>query len=335
MAYAYHSLVPLLGIAVAGLTLVGAIAVGPYGRRGVRLLLATVSFAAVLGVAFWFLSYVDLVEQRRSIETRLFELRGQALSAGSPLACLERTGDAVEAGCAHTLFAAPETLAAAKLYTAARLDLLVAATRYPGPRTPQFDEAVATMKRALQDDPFGLTAHSLTLRESCTVERCDVIASLPDPARVLENIHRKTFDANVASYGGAWRTQARSAAPRVPASPVTPAASVAAPVALLGPADAEGSRTPIPDKYTLPSAASIPPVSIMNDEPPERPNAAPVKDRAANPPPRPVAAAPVTEQTLAPQPATVPTEPAAPDKPAPARRDKGRTAAPLSIVPTR
>jgi hypothetical protein len=103
---------------------------------------------------------------------------------------------------------------------------------------------------------------------------------------------------------------------------------------LIAPTDTEGSRAPIPDKYTLPSAASIPPVSIMSDEPPERPNSAPAKDRSAAPPPRPVAAAPVTEQTLAPQPATPPVEPGAPDKQAP-RRDKGRPAAPLSIVPTR
>ena len=325
MEYAYHSLVPLLGIAIAGLTLFGAIAIGPYGQRSMRLLLATVSFAAVLGVAFWFITYLDVVEQRRSIETRLSELRGQALSAGSPLACLERTGDLVEAGCAQTLFATPETLAAAKLYTAARLDLLVAATRYYGPRTPQFDDAIAAMKRSLQHDPFGLTAHSLMLRESCSPERCDLAGSFPDSARVLDNIRQKTFDTNVASYGGAWRTQAMSPAPRAPST------QVAAPVALVAPTDTEGSRTPIPDKYTLPSASSIPPVSIMNDEPAERPT----KERAASPPPRPVAAAPSpsSDPAPAPQASTPPAEPAATEKQAP-RRDKGRTAAPLSIVPT-
>ena len=37
LEYSYHSLILLVGFAVAGLALVGAIAVGPYGRRGVRI----------------------------------------------------------------------------------------------------------------------------------------------------------------------------------------------------------------------------------------------------------------------------------------------------------
>ena len=178
MEYSYHSLILLVGFAVAGLALFGAIAVGPYGRRGVRSTLALLSFAAFVGSAFWLLTYLGLIDQRRAIEARLAELRAQALSPGSTLACLERTGEIVETACAQTLFAAPETLAAANAYTAARLDCVIAAARYTGPRTQQFGDTVAALQRSLQQDPFGLTANMLVRREGCTAERCDAIAAV-------------------------------------------------------------------------------------------------------------------------------------------------------------
>jgi len=294
--------------------LFGAIAVGPYGRRGVRVTLALVSFSAFLGSAFWLMTYLGLLDQRRAIETRLTELRAQALGSGSTLACLERTGDTIETACAQTLFAAPETLAAANVYTAARLDLLIAAARYSGPRTPQFDDAVAALQRSLQQDPFGLTANILVRREGCTAERCDAIAVFRDPARVRDNIRQKTFDANVARHAASWRA--------APAPGATAAPAIA-------PTGGE-TRAPIPDRYTLPSSASIPPVSIMSDEPARPPPAPPAaRDRPAAPP-----TAAATEQPSAPVPAAA--QPAAPPPAAPRkqqRRETKRPSGPLSIAP--
>lgn len=280
----------------------------------------TISFAAFLGSAFWLTIYLGLIEQRRSIETRLSELRGQALSAGSPLACLERTGDVVETACAQTLFSAPETLAAANFYTAARLDLLTAAARYPGPRTPQFDGAIDALKISLQQDPFGLTANVLMLRNGCSAERCDDIAIFHDSVRLWSNIRQRAFDANVARHAGRWR--APSAALPGPAS-ATP--SIAHP--------GSETRAPIPEKYTLPSAASIPPVSIMNDEPAERPDSAPAPARdRPNSTRQPVTASPREEQV--PAPAALPSMPSpASEKQVPPRREKMRPNAPLAISP--
>ena len=266
MEYSHHSLIVLVGFAVAGLALFGAIAVGPYGRRGVRPALALVSFAAFVGSAFWLFTYLGMIDQRRAIEARLAELRAQALSPGSALACLERTGAIVETACAQTLFAAPETLAAANAYTAARLDAVTAAVRFTGPRTQQFGDTVQAPQRSLQQDPFGLTANVLVQR-GCTAQSCDAIAVFYEPARVWDNIRQKTFEANVARYAAGWRAPG-TAAPNA---------------ALTAPTGGE-TRAPIPDKYTLPSASSIPPVSIMNDEP-LRPAAPPAlaKDRAGKP----------------------------------------------------
>jgi hypothetical protein len=300
LEYSQHSLILLLGLAVAGLTLVGAIAVGPYARRGLRPVLALTSFAAFLASGFWLVSYLNLLEQRRAIETRLGELRAQALAAGSTLACLERTGEAVDSACVQILFAAPETLAAANVYTAARFDLLTAAARFTGPRTGQFDDSIAALRRSLQQDPLGLTANLLVVREKCTAERCGALALFDAPARVRENIRQKTFDGHVARHAASWRTPAA-------ATPAGPGA--------IAPTGAE-TRAPIPDKYTLPSAASIPPVSIMNEEPENRRAA---KDRPPSPP-----AATATDQPATPT----------PQKQAPPRRESSRPSAPLSLSPT-
>ena len=314
MGFSYHSVILLLGIAVAGLSLFGAIAVGPYGRRGTRVMLAAISFVALLGTAFWFTIYLGYIEQRRSIETRLSELRSQALGAGSSLACLERTGDALETACAQALFATPETIAAASVYTAARLDLMVQSTRYAGPRTPQFDDIIDALGVSLQQDPFGLTANILVQRKGCTAERCDDVAIFQNPERLRSNIRQKAFDANMARHSVNWRVPAPA-----PTSAVTTTTTV--------PAGTE-TRAPIPEKYSLPSAASIPPVSIMNDEPADRPEA---RDRA---PRQPAAAPPRDEQVQAP--AALPSAPTpTPERPAPARREKARPNAPLSISPTR
>ena len=309
LEYSHHILILLAGFAVGVLALIGAIAVGPYGRRGVRPVLTVVSLAAFAGSGFWLFTYLGMIDQRRAIEARLAELRAQALSPGSAFACLERTSSVVETACAQTLFAAPETLAAANAYTAARLDAVSAAVQFSGPRTPQFGDTIAAMQQSLQQDPFGLTANVLTQR-GCTAQSCRAIAVLSDPTRVWDNIRQKTFEANLARYAAGWRAPgAAAAAPTLPTGGET--------------------RAPIPDKYTLPSAASIPPVSIMNDEPlrPAPPPAA-AKDRPASPP----AAQAEAEPAPASAPAALPRakQPAAPKQ---QRRDTRRTNAPLSIAP--
>jgi hypothetical protein len=327
----YHPLFLLFGVALAGLTLFGAIAIGPYGRRGLRLTLGLMSFAAVLGSALWIITYLAFIDQRRSIEMRLSELRAQALGAGSVLACLERAGDLLDTACGQTLFAAPETLAAANFYTATRLDVFQSAARYSGPRTPQFDDAVGALERSLQQDPLGLTANALVLREGCTAERCDAIALFRDPSRMLSNIRQKTFDANVVRYASGWRAPLPAAA-----SPVS-ALTTAVPAPPAGGPGGIEARAPIPDKYTLPSADSIPRVSIMNDEPPDRSASAATqaKDRSKSTVHQPVASAPVTEPSPAsPQSTPAASPPAGLERLPSIRRERTRPNSPLSITPT-
>jgi hypothetical protein len=261
----YHLLILIAGFAVAALALVVALAVGPYGRRGVRFTFGFIALVAFVGSAAWLAVYLGMVEQRRAIEERIAALRTQAMASG-PLACLERGAEALQASCAQSLFASPGAISSAGIYTASRLDAMKAARHYSGPRTPQFDDVVVALERSLQEDPFGLAADILVRREGCTAQRCEALSLFADPARLADNIRNKTFDANVARYTAAW------SAPQ-------PAAPAAAPVITPGGL----TRAPISDKYELPSAASIPPVSIMNDEPP-RPAAPAPSEQAETPP---------------------------------------------------
>jgi|tagenome__1003787_1003787.scaffolds.fasta_scaffold20869799_1 hypothetical protein len=316
LEFSPHLLILLGGFAIALLSLFGVFAVGPYGRRGVRFMLGLVALAAFAGSVGYLVLYLGMIDQRRALETRIAELRAQAMTAG-PLACLERTDDAVQAACAQSLFASPGSISAARVYTTARLDLLTAAHRYSGPRTPQFEELVAALQHSLQEDPFGLTADSLMRRESCTEQRCPSLALFADTARLSANIRDKTFDANVARYTAAWT------APPPAAPPAAPSASASAPVPKISPSGE--TRAPIPDKYELPSSASIPPVSIMTDEPPQRAAPPPAaKDRPAAPP----------QEAAAPAAATPPVQAETPPRPRPQKQaPRKKDNAPLSIAP--
>jgi hypothetical protein len=312
----YHLLILIAGLAVAALALVVALAVGPYGRRGVRFTFGFIALVAFVGSAAWLAVYLGMVEQRRAIEERIAALRAQAMASG-PLACLERGAEALQASCAQSLFASPGAISSAGIYTASRLDAMKAARHYSGPRTPQFDDVVVALERSLQEDPFGLAADILVRREGCTAQRCEALSLFADPARLADNIRNKTFDANVARYASAWSAPQPAAGPSVsaPASTITPSGL---------------TRAPIPDRYELPSAASIPPVSIMTDEPPQRATPAPAaKDRPAAPAQE--AAAPAAETAAPPVPAEMP--PAAQKKSAPRR--PAQQNAPLSIAPPR
>lgn len=320
MEFSNHILLLVGGVAVAGLAAFGAIAVGPYGRRGVRLTLVFLSFVALLGSALWLVAYFGWIEQRHAIEARLSELRAQALSASSTLACLEGAGGTVETACEHAVFATPESLAAADLYTTTRVDLLASAARYSGPRTPQFDEAVSALQRSLEQDPFGLTANTLVRRTGCTAARCDALAMFADQTRVRENVRQKTYEAIVGRHSANWRASA----------PVAAAPAPSAPALVTAPSGTETRGAPIPDKYTLPSSASIPPISIMQDEPERRPSApANAKEQQGGPPP-PAQSEPAASAPAALSPAVPP--PARQKQPA-ARRETTRPGAPLAINP--
>jgi hypothetical protein len=246
-------------------------------------------FAAVIGslvrLAFLLLAAViawkylpalidrDRTEERRVLDQRLNELTARVLAPNSVLGCLEPgLGDAVDNACEKELFAGPDTVGAATALVAARWSLLTSALDYAR-RNPNYDANLDGLRRTLQADRYGFLAQVLATREGCTAAKCEGLEKLADPSRVRANLNERTFEGLVARNAVAWANRPKG-------GPVA---------AVPGTAPASG--------VNFPSAASIPPVSIMNSEPgAAAPAAAPTPPRRAAPPPpravRPAAAQP-------------------------------------------
>jgi hypothetical protein len=142
---------------------------------------------------------------------------------------------------------------------AARLTLLSDGLAFARHSDPDFAVSLAGLRRAIELDRFGIAAHVLAVRDGCTAERCDAFALLDDANVIKSNLKAQVFDQYVSRYAANWNKNAATA----PVADRLPGAM--APVAILPEAPAKAS---VPDKYDLPSSASIPPVSIMNPEPP-------------------------------------------------------------------
>jgi hypothetical protein len=216
-----------------------------------RLALATAVLLIAGSFAFDRWTEHERAAERRALDARMVELMTRATAPGSALACLDAlAGDAVEIACENALFASPEAVAAAVSYVAAQLTLL-SAGRDLASRTE--GQALAQLRRAAAIDRFGIVAHILATRDGCTAAQCSAFGLLDDASRVGVNIAEGTFDAHVKRHAAAWPSDAGRA--------------VAAASAGNGPSPAAVAGGRSPNNLFFPSAASIPPVSIMNSEP--------------------------------------------------------------------
>ena len=200
---------------------------------------------------------------RRALMQRHADLTTGAVAPGSMLSCLDAgAGDTVDTACEARVFADPQSAAAAVAYVGARLALLSEAAE----TQPSALKAMAATRRALELDRFGIAAYVLSARDGCTAESCATFALFSDTTAIKSNMKAQAYDQYVSRHVAAWSAppapepQAVSAAPQS----TEPSAKAAA----AEPAVAAPVAHPLSDKYTLPSAASIPAVSIMNSEPP-------------------------------------------------------------------
>ena len=230
------------------------------GRR--RLLLPMVA-VALAGLAV--VSILDRMArdergaERRALAQRYAELTAQALAPGSTLACLDgAAGETVEYACEKTVFAGPQSTASAVAYIAARLTLLADGLAFARHGDPEFAATLAPLRRAIELDRFGIAAHVLAMRDGCTAERCAAFALFSDANVIKDNLKAQIFDQYISRYAADWNKSE-------PVAEKPPSAPGPAPVAS---APELPAKTPIASKYSFPSAASIPPVSIMNSEPP-------------------------------------------------------------------
>ena len=306
---------------------------GPRVRRigsiGAVVRVVLVLFGAALA---WFIfdgwSRRELAVERRALDARAFELTTRALMPGSALACLDAgAGDTVEASCEKVLFATPEATATAVSYVAAQLALLADASNFAR-RDGSYAAELANLRRALTGDRFGLVAHVLAARDGCTPDQCRAFALLNDASRVSSNLAERAYEFYVVRHAAGWPPIAKSpvaagSPPVAAAAPPAAAVAMSAPAAAAAPptsarasaaipaaATASGIKPPGPNVF-FPSSASIPPVSIMNAEPPPQENhAPPPAAKPPTPPRRPSPAAPQTRRPVDPNTAAVRSDPA-------------------------
>ncbi len=264
--------VPLWVVGVVAALLVALIVIAVV-RSGLNDLGSLVFRAAVIVIAVVFgWTYLnrsaerDRAEERRALDQRSAELVSRATAPGSAIACLEATNtETVEGACERLVFAGPETVAAATAYIGARLTLLAEAHEYTARRDQGYESSIAGLRRTIGADRYGLVSQVLAMRDGCTADACDAFGLVYDDKKLRANLKDRLFDATVGRYSVGWPTRTRPLASSTSSGPVTP---------------------PGPN-VNFPSSASIPPVSIMNNEPPQ------AQPPAGNPPAQ--AAAPTAE----------------------------------------
>jgi hypothetical protein len=241
----------------------GADAGGRYGLIGAGTL--------VVGCLAWAFLHTgavrDLNAERRALESRAQQLTAQSLALGSPLACLDGiASDTVQAACEKALFATPANVAAAIAYVTARFALLSDMADYAERGGRGIDKTRNPLRRALEADPYGFVAYVLVTEDACNSESCPALAVLRRPDHVRANLIAQKLQHYVEQYRQAWARLPSEAA-------AEPADS---PHAAMTEADAPGRHKVDID---FPSAASIPPISIMNPEPKTSPAAEAARKR--------------------------------------------------------
>lgn len=235
-----------------------------------RMLRLAVPAVALVAAGFAVVALLDRMAldgkaaERRSLVARADQLTASALMPGSALSCLDSgAGDATETACEAQVFASAASTAAAVAYVGARLTLLTDAKALD-PASADF----AGARRALELDRYGIVAYVLASRDGCTVERCATFSLFADTGAIRSNMKAQVFDQYVSRHASAWNAPAP--APEPPPAAVSATPPVATPdvkSAAAEPAGGPSVAHPMSSKYTLPSAASIPAVSIMNAEP--------------------------------------------------------------------
>jgi hypothetical protein len=148
-------------------------------------------------------------------------------------------------------------------YVTARLSLLADALALGD---EELAPTIAGLRRALELDRYGIAAHVLANRDGCNVQTCPAFAWVADATALKANLKARAFDGYVQRYEAVWKNEETAKAPAV-ASTAPPADEPTA--------DATPGQSAVSSRYDFPSAASIPPVSIMNKEPPLSPEGQP------------------------------------------------------------
>src|SRR6202034_2958505 len=148
------------------------------------------------------------------------------------------------------LFGSPESTAAAVSYAASRLTRLTALGDVAAANRNMTPELQA-LRHSIERDRYGLAAYVLLARDHCTPSDCAAFRALTDHNQIVANMDERVYDGLITRYSPSWN------------APAPAAAAIAGPLAGFPATMATGR----PTNAEFPSAASTPPVSIMNPEP--------------------------------------------------------------------
>jgi hypothetical protein len=172
----------------------------------------------------------------------------QVNAALPALSCIDdMAGEMVLTACEKALFGSAESAAAAVSYAASRLTRLTAFGDVAAADRNMTPDLQA-LRRSVERDRYGLAAYVLLTRDHCTPSDCAAFRSLTDHNQIVANMDERIYDGLVARYAPSWNA---------------PSAAAVGPIAAL-PSSMPTGR---PTNADFPSAASTPPVSIMNPEP--------------------------------------------------------------------
>ncbi|HEY7248467.1 MAG TPA: hypothetical protein VH678_31780 [Xanthobacteraceae bacterium] len=248
------ALPPWLLAALAAGAVVGLGFVAVRNMRRVSIL-SIVIVCIIAGTVVWVLDRLaarDFAAERRALDERAFALSLQAFVPGSALACLEPLAPVIQDACEKTLFAGPETVAAAVAYVTAELELLSDARKHMQASGVSYSDAVMALRSALERDQFGVVAHVFATRRGCRPEHCDLFALLQDAGRVRANLGERPFEASLALHAPEWAAHNN----RVGGGIAGLGASAGSAMGALRPGG----------KLFFPSSSSIPSVNIMTPE---------------------------------------------------------------------
>jgi hypothetical protein len=198
------------------------------------------------------------------------------------LACIDDlAGEAVLTACEKAVFGSPEATAAALSYAAHQITRLMASGDVVS-ANKNMTPGLEALRRAVENDRYGLMAEVLVVRDHCTPSDCAAFKSLTERSRIASHIEEQTYQGMVARYSALWN------------APVTAAPAVAAVAPLI-----PGVPTGKPTNVEFPSASSTPPVSIMTAEPATGSASRQPATTATSPAPSPKPAAPASPAVAA------------------------------------
>jgi hypothetical protein len=216
---------------------------------------------ALFAIASW---WVWNIEQRTSevrlLAARAWALEMQALAPGSIFACLHEIADeALKSACERVLFQSPQAIAAALQYRESQLEIFEEGLRL-GAVKGALKQPLNRVQRMLERDQFGITAYVLATRRGCSEVSCDSLVQFGAATRVRAHLQQGTFQRRLdETFLPTPAVAARSPTPDPGRAVIDPRP--------VGGGTPPSKFKPLGEQYSLPSAASIPPISIMNDEP--------------------------------------------------------------------